>query len=143
MNRTAKALDKITKPGRYCFGHGLWLTISKTGGKAWSYRFTINGHARAMGLGGMPSLSLEQARSKAVEARKLARSGIDPIEARRAKAIGRNGHSMSLRAVADALIADLRHGWKSPKSEQQWRQSLADFVYPTTRKSTPSGCVVR
>jgi integrase len=131
MNRTAKALDKITKPGRYGFGRGLWLTISKTGGKSWSYRFTFNGRARVMGLGGFPLISLEQAKTKAAEARHAARSGVDPIAARRDIAAGRNGRSVSFRQVAEALISDLRHGWKSPKSEQAWRQTLTDFVYPT------------
>jgi integrase len=105
--------------------------MAKTGGRAWSYRFTFNGRARTMGLGGFPRVSLEQARAKATEARFLARQGADPIAQRKDIAAGRNGRSMTFRAVADALINDLRHSWRSPKSETQWRQTLADFVYPT------------
>lgn len=129
--RIAKVPDTITKPGRHGFGAGLWLTMAKTGGRAWSYRFTFNGRARAMGLGGFPRVSLEQARTKAAEARFLARSGVDPIAQRGDMAAGRNGRSMSFRQVAEGLISDLRHGWKSAKSEQSWKASLKAYVYPT------------
>jgi hypothetical protein len=80
--KTAKNPTTITKPGRYGFGGGLWLTVTPTGGRAWSFRFTIAGRSRALGLGGFPLVSLEQARAKAAEARQLARQGVDPIEAR-------------------------------------------------------------
>jgi hypothetical protein len=115
-SKTAKNPATITKPGRYGFGAGLWLSVSPTGGRSWSYRFTISGRSRALGLGGFPLVSLEEARAKAAEARKLARQGVDPIEAR-SGAGGTKGRAMSFREVADALIADLRHGWRSSKSE--------------------------
>jgi hypothetical protein len=50
VKRTAKDPSKITKPGRYGFGGGLWLTVAPSGGKSWSYRFTFAGRARAMEL---------------------------------------------------------------------------------------------
>jgi integrase len=128
--KSAKNSATITKPGRYGFGGGLWLTVSKTGGRAWSFRFTINGRSRAFGLGGFPLVSLEQARAKAAEARQLARQGVDPIEARKGEAEGRTGRAMPFRTVAEELIVDLRHGWRSPKSEIQWRASLAAYVFP-------------
>lgn len=111
--RKIKNPDAIAKPGRYGYGKGLWLTVSTTGGKSWSYRYTINGRAHAMGLGGYPRVDLEHARAAAADARKLARSGIDPIEARRGEAKGCNGHAMTFRTVADALIAD-RLGGAAP-----------------------------
>jgi integrase len=127
--KTAKNPAAIAKPGRYGFGGGLWLTVAPTGGRGWAYRFTIGGRSRALGLGGFPLVSLEEARAKAAEARQLARSGVDPIEQRNGAA-DRKGRAMSFREVADALIADLRHGWRSPKSETQWRSSLAAYAYP-------------
>ncbi|MGC1864066.1 MAG: integrase arm-type DNA-binding domain-containing protein [Methylocystis sp.] len=130
MKKTAKDPAKITKPGRHGLGAGLWLTVAKTGGKSWSYRFTFNGRARTMGLGGWPRVSLEQARTKAAEARFLARQGTDPIAQRRHIAAGRDSRSMTFAKVAEGLISDLRHGWKCPKSETQWRASLAAYVYP-------------
>jgi hypothetical protein len=129
VKRTAKDPSKITKPGRYGFGKGLWLTVTKTGGKSWSYRYTFAGRARSMGLGGYPLVSLEQARALAAEARKLARTGVDPIEQCNGAA-SQKGRATTFRAVAEALIADLRHGWRSHRSEQQWRASLAAYVYP-------------
>ena len=83
-----------------------------------------------MGLGGWPKVSLEQARAAAAEARHKARSGVDPIAQRREAAKGRDNRSTTFAKVAEGLICDLRHGWKSPKSEQAWRQSLESFVFP-------------
>jgi integrase len=128
-SKSTKNPAAIAKTGRYGFGAGLWLTVAPTGGRSWSYRFTIAGRSRALGLGGFPLVSLEQARAKAAEARQLARQGVDPIEARNGAA-DRKGRSMTFRAVADALIGDLRHGWRSEKSERQWRSSLAAYAYP-------------
>jgi integrase len=129
-SKTTKNPATITKPGRYGFGGGLWLTVAPTGGRAWSFRFTIAGRSRALGLGGFPLVQLEEARAKAAEARQLARQGVDPIEARKGDADGRKGRAMPFRAVAEELIADLRGGWRSQKSEQQWRASLAAYVFP-------------
>jgi len=120
--KTAKNPDAL-KPGRHGFGGGLWLTISKTGGRSWSYRFTHQGRARAMGLGGFPLVSLEQARVLAAEARKLARSGVDPIEQRNGAA-GHKGRAKTFREVAEALIADLRHSMAQPEV----RSAVASFA---------------
>jgi hypothetical protein len=51
-SKSTKNPAAIAKTGRYGFGAGLWLTVAPTGGRSWSYRFTIAGRSRALGLGG-------------------------------------------------------------------------------------------
>ena len=66
----------LREPGRYSDGDGLHLFISRTGGKSWVHRVTIDGRRRDIGLGGYPTVSLAQARRSrcgAAEVRKLAR----------------------------------------------------------------------
>ena len=82
---TATKVSKMTKPGRYGDGGGLWLQVSKWGTKAWLFRFMLNGKAREMGLGSVDDFSLKEARERAHKARQLVADGIDPIEVRKAQ----------------------------------------------------------
>lgn len=84
MALTALKVARLSKPGRYGDGNGLWLQISKWGTKAWLYRYQLAGKARAMGLGSAETVSLSTARDLRDEARRQVRDGIDPIAARKA-----------------------------------------------------------
>lgn len=70
----------VTQPGRYLEGLGLSLLVTKTGGRCWILRLTINGRVRELGLGGYPLTSLAQAREKALANKRLVREGGDPLE---------------------------------------------------------------
>src|SRR5262249_31555447 len=61
---------------------GLYLQNSKYGTVSWILRYQIGGRARHMGLGSARSVTLQQARRLAGEARMQIQRGIDPIEAR-------------------------------------------------------------
>lgn len=75
---------QASKPGRYADGGGLYLQVSKTGTRAWLFRFMRDGVARHMGLGSVCDVSLSEARTIAGKCRKALLSGADPIEQRRA-----------------------------------------------------------
>ena len=82
---TAKQLEKITKVGYTAVGgdaHGLNLSIKKTGLRTWTFRYSLNGKRREMGLGGCAEVPLQEARHLASEARDLVTQGIDPIDYR-------------------------------------------------------------
>src|SRR5215469_6114607 len=80
----ALATSRAKEPGYYPEGGGLYLQVTSSGARSWVYRFMLAGKAREMGLGPLPDTSLSEARAKAMEARKLRRDGIDPIEHRKA-----------------------------------------------------------
>ena len=69
MKFSATEVKALRKPGRHTDGDGLHLFISKTGGKSWVQRMTIDGRRRDIGLGGYPSVSLAQARKRASDNR--------------------------------------------------------------------------
>ena len=73
---------KHAKPGRHAAGEGLYLLVSQSGAKSWMLRVQVHGRRRDIGLGSTAELSLEEARDKARELRKIAKSGRDPIAAR-------------------------------------------------------------
>src|SRR6516162_3654964 len=81
---TALKVGKIDKSGMYADGGGLYLRVTPDGTKNWVYRYMLDGRPRWMGLGPLALYSLQEARAKALDARKLRHEGIDPIDTRRA-----------------------------------------------------------
>ena len=69
----------IRRPGLYADGRGLYLRVDNTGAKRWILRTMIQGKRRDMGLGGLSTTSLAEARQKAHRYRTIAREGGDPI----------------------------------------------------------------
>src|SRR5919202_623065 len=78
-------VSRVSEPGMYPDGGGLYLQVSRSGTKSWIYRFMLDGRAREMGLGPLHIVSLAEARTKAAECRRLRHEGVDPIEARKAQ----------------------------------------------------------
>lgn len=80
----AKAKPK-EKPLKLTDGGGLYLLLSKTGGKHWRYDYRISGRRKTLSLGSFPEITLASARQKHQEARTLLAEGADPSEAKRLK----------------------------------------------------------
>ncbi|NYH95940.1 integrase [Novosphingobium marinum] len=98
---------KSAKPGRHGDGEGLYLLVSKSGAKSWMIRVQVNGRRRDIGLGSVTDLTLEEAREKGRELRKVARGGGDPIAARDKK----DETPPSFREAAEACHKALGRGW--------------------------------
>jgi hypothetical protein len=89
---SAVKVNKLSKPGRYGDGGGLWLQVSQVGKgitKSWLFRYMLHGKARQMGLGPLHTVSLADARERARQARTLLLDDIDPIDAGEAGATKR------------------------------------------------------
>lgn len=65
-------------------GNGLFLLVTKSGGKKWRLKYLFNGKEKLLALGAYPEISLAEARVKAGEARKQVAGGVDPSETRKA-----------------------------------------------------------
>jgi integrase len=106
--------------GRYSDGKGLYLVVDRSG-RRWMFRYQLAGRRREMGLGPYPEVGLAVARQFAAEARAKAKTGIDPIDARRAiRAVPTFG------AFADQLITDIEGGFRNEKHRAQWRMTIGD-----------------
>lgn len=130
---SAVAVQKAKEPGYYGDGGGLWLQISKLGGKSWVFRFTMHGKAREMGLGPVHTVTLAEARMKALECRKIVAEGRDPIEERKAKEARAKleaAKTKTFEECANAYIEANRAGWKNEKHVQQWQNTLATYAFP-------------
>src|SRR4051794_22366033 len=81
----ARQVQSLKTPGLFADGGGLYLQITPTGSKSWIFRYQINGRRRDLGLGPAHTVSLAEARQKALESRKVCLTGKDPLEMRRAE----------------------------------------------------------
>jgi len=130
---SAVQVEKTTKPGTLHDGGGLHLRITASGSKSWVLRFQLHGKRRDMGLGPYPDVSLAEARRRATEHRNQRRDGIDPLEARKAqRAAQRLAETKGriFREVAEEFVSRNEAGWRNSKHRQQWRNTLATYVYP-------------
>jgi integrase len=129
----ALAISRITEPGFYADGGGLYLQIGAGQAKSWVYRFTLQGKQRYLGLGSASAVTLKRARELADAARKLRAEGIDPIEARRAERLEARveaAKTVSFKECADAYVIAHEASWRNAKHRQQWSNTLKTYVYP-------------
>lgn len=83
-------------------GEGMYLEIAPTGSKIWrmSYR-QASGKTNRLTFGPYPTVSLQEAREKRAQARKLLTEGNDPSEHKKAqKAALKEAHANSFEAIA-------------------------------------------
>ncbi len=130
---TALAVTQARGRGYYGDGGGLFLQVSTTGAKSWVFRFKEAGRLREMGLGPTHTVSLAEARRKALDCRKARLDGRDPIEARRAERMQGKldaAKAMTFAVCAERYIASHKAGWRNPKHAAQWPATLGTYVHP-------------
>jgi integrase len=134
----ALQVDRIKTAGMFADGGGLYLqvTINAQDGepaKSWIYRYMLAGKSREMGLGSLNAISLQQARLKAADCRRLRTEGIDPIDARKStRAQDRLEAAKAItfkKAAADYIDAH-RAGWRNAKHAAQWTATLTTYAEP-------------
>ena len=119
-----KYVDTVSVAGRYAdkSGTGLLLVVKASGGRSWIQRTVIHGRQVDIGLGSCRRVSLAVARRAAWQNWCTARDGGDPRKRPADPAL------VTFRDGLDATIELLRPTWRNPKSEPQWRASLADHA---------------
>ncbi|WP_082731436.1 tyrosine-type recombinase/integrase [Sphingomonas sp. CCH16-B10] len=122
---TAASVKAINDPGMYGDGNGLYLKVDPSGAKRWVQRLVVRGKRRDIGLGSTGLVSLAEARERALEQRKVARGGGDPIAARkRLQAIP------AVREAAETVQSLAKPNWRNEKHADQWLQTLVTYAFP-------------
>jgi integrase len=130
---SALQVSKLTKPGLYGDGGGLTLQITQGGVKSWLFRYMMAGKAHGMGLGPTHTVSLADARQKALSARKLVLNGINPLAAKKQDQLAATlakAKTMTFAQCAEAYISAHKAGWKSAKHIDQWTNTLKTYAGP-------------
>lgn len=134
INRlSAQAVSRNVKPGLYSDGGGLYLQITKAGVKSWLFRYMRNGKARGMGLGPLHTITLAEARGKALNCRRQILDGTDPLDEKIVKHAARKVDAAKKRTFSEcaaAYIETHRAGWKNVKHGEQWENTLETYADP-------------
>ena len=126
-------IKKLSKPGVYGDGRGLYIRVTETGTKHWIHRFTLDKRDHWMGLGPYPEITLAEARDANMAARRVVLKGNNPIAERHLDKARRRG-AVSFQECADQYIASHRTGWKNPKHADQWTNTIATYCGPVIGK---------
>ncbi|WP_068301489.1 site-specific integrase [Pararhodobacter sp. CCB-MM2] len=116
---TAAFVRTVSEPGRYGDALGLNLVVSPAGAKRWIQRITIRGKRVDLGLGPLAAVSLAEARELAAKNFREARTGGDPLRAKREAQA-----AMTFEEAARAVHESYLPTWRSAKHGQDFLSSL-------------------
>ena len=103
-----------------------------------------------MGLGSVEFVTLAQAREQAFELRrKLKHEKIDPLEQRKASAVGARIAALTgatFEQVARRCIEMKSSEWRGDGSRREWLSTLERYAFPVigcfrSQRSTPCSCI--
>lgn len=130
---SAMKVTRLSKPGYYGDGGGLYLQVSVKSSKSWIFRYERLGREHQMGLGALHTVSLVDARERARQARLSLAAGVDPIEKRNkemAALRAEQASDLDFDTCAKQYIEAHEAGWKSAKHHQQWENTLRVHASP-------------
>ena len=137
MALTVKQVAKLTTPGRYGDGHGLYLQVLSATNRSWLLRFERSGRERWLGLGPLHTFTLEEARERARNARRQLYEGIDPIEHRRAEGRARAlamAKALTFEQAARMYFDAHERKWRNAKHRAQFLSTLQTYASPKIGK---------
>jgi len=120
-------------PGKHFDGQGLILVKSRKDAGKWILRFIFDGKRREMGLGRWPDISIAEARDLAIDARRDARDGRDPIASR--QAVVQSKQRLTVAEAIDQCFAARQAELKNDGQAGRWLSPLSVHVIPKIGKT--------
>ncbi|MGL4406040.1 MAG: tyrosine-type recombinase/integrase, partial [Notoacmeibacter sp.] len=116
---TDRKIQSFKTAGRQSDGGGLYVRVSTTGAKTFSFRWVREGQTTETSLGPYPAVSLAAARDQAAEFRSQLAAGQNPSK------IEASIESVpTFKDAADVFLASIEKGFKNEKHRAQWRMTL-------------------
>lgn len=126
--KSAKPQDKAYKLSDH---KGLYLYVSKAGGKSWRFNYRIDGKQKTYTYGLYPEISLLEAREEHNTIHKMVSKGIDPHEAeKQEKAERMAAKAFTFNDMADEWLAKRKLEVK-PKTYEDIKKRLNVDVIPS------------
>ena len=122
---TAAQVKTASRPGKYRDGNGLFLRVEKSGSKRWVQRINIRGKPTELGLGSASLVPLAEAREIALENRKIARGGGDPLRSR-----SEASATFSFEEASREVHKIHRPSWRNKKHAAQFISTLEKYAFP-------------
>jgi integrase len=129
--KLTKKLVENLGAGRHGDGNGLYLVVDPSGARRWIVRVVVKGQKNKkgaplrtdFGLGGADVVTLNQARERALEYRRMAKQGLNPrFNAPR--------EIPTFEEIAQQVHIERMPTWKNAKHGQQWINTLRDYAFP-------------
>ena len=131
---TGKLTKKLVENlgmGRHGDGGGLYLVVKPSGARSWIVRVVVQGQRNNkgaplrtdFGLGGADIITLNQARIRALEYRRMAKQGLNPR-------FNAQQEIPNFEEIAQQVHIDRMPTWKNAKHGQQWINTLRDYAFP-------------
>ncbi|TLZ42922.1 MAG: DUF4102 domain-containing protein [Gammaproteobacteria bacterium] len=105
---------------------GLFLFVTRTGGRLWRLKYRMRGREKLISLGAYPDVGLKRAREKRDEARELIADGIDPSAVRQER---RSALLETFEAVAQEWL-ELQTKSLAPETISILGARLKSALYP-------------
>lgn len=126
---TNRTVQSKTEPGRYLDGGGLYLIVTRSGTKNWSFMYRWDGKRPELGLGGYPAVSLANARAQA----EIARGALNSVPKRNPKEVfselkQKPKGPITLGAFTEEFLERILCDFKNAKHRQQWRNTLSTYA---------------
>lgn len=133
-DQTIKKAKPGTRPIKLSDEKGLYLLVTVSGSKLWRWKYRVDGKEKVMALGSYGDVSLAQARELMGEARKVLRSGTDPMAERKATKLAK-------QVAADNSFQSVAMQWweqwriaKSPRHADDVIRRLKADIFPAIGK---------
>ncbi len=134
MALTGKLTKKLVEnlgAGRHGDAGGLYLVVDPSGARRWIVRVVVKGQKNLkgaplrtdFGLGGADVVTLNQARERALEYRRMAKQGLNPR-------FNASREIPCFEEVARQVHIDRMPTWKNDKHGAQWINTLRDYAFP-------------
>ena len=137
---TKKLIDNLGA-GRHGDGGGLYLVVDPSGARRWIVRVVVKGQRNSagaplrtdFGLGGADVVSLNQARERALEYRRMAKAGLNPR-------FNASREIPTFEEIAGQVHLERLPTWKNGKHGAQWINTLRDYAF-TKIGRMPVDCI--
>ena len=130
---TALKINRLSQPGMYADGGGLYLQVTGAAAKSWIFRYSRSGRSREMGLGSLTKVPLAHARTAAEQCRKLLGGGFDPVaerSAERERVALEAAKAITFSEAAERYMAAHAGKWRNDKHAAQWRTTITTYAAP-------------
>ncbi len=129
--KLTKKLVETLGPGRHGDGNGLYLVVDPSGARRWIVRVVVKGQRNKkggplrtdFGLGGASVVTLNEARERALEYRRMAKQGLNPR-------FNAQKEVPTFEEFARQVHIERMPTWKNEKHGQQWINTLRDYAFP-------------
>lgn len=111
-------------------GNGLSLLIEPNGSRGWRFRYRFDGKPKMISLGTYPDVTLNDARRKRDDARRLVAGGINPSDVRKEDKLAKLSRNQNtFEAIAREWYAKRIDRWSESYGEEMMKTFEAD-VFP-------------